>query len=64
MTIYFAYCSLLCHNSEIVSLLSHDGESFLLYLHLHDWIVRNDERECAHHHPEREKQILLARLFL
>jgi hypothetical protein len=51
--------------SEIVSLLPHDGESFLLNLHLHDWIVGNDERECAHHHPERQiKQILFARLFL
>jgi hypothetical protein len=41
--------------SEIVSLLSHDGESFLLYLHLHDWIIGNDERECAHHHPIKGK---------
>jgi hypothetical protein len=42
-----------CFISEIVSLLSHDGESFLLDLHLHDWIIGNDERECAHHHPAR-----------
>ena len=34
---------------------SHDGEGLLLNLHLHDRVVRNDDREGAHHYPEEIK---------